>query len=327
MSVSSCSIYSEEMDRTSEAVLSADRSDDASSSDESAATSGSATPTASSPPGSNPGTPSGGAPSGPNAPTETDDTTEDRSGTDTPSIPVPTDEADAGDSGLNTETSAGTTTTEEASSGGGESSDDTSATVPPPVAPKPDYLIDDFEDTDPALPRIGKRSGYWFTDCSVDGTITPIEEVFVKPEDSGALYVAHVQANGFEDVGSWAAFGVNLNDGKAYADGAKYSGLKFYARAGGTLTKVRVEVRTIENDLPRGDGGVLLNDDTYGRVLEIGPEWQLHYVQWADSTFQQQGWGDAFDFQPEHMTSISFKLAPQETGFNLWLDDIEFIER
>lgn len=312
------------MDRTGEPGLTAGRSGNSSNEDASDTTTNSSPPAASSTGNST----ADGEPSGSTAPTQTDTGSSENS-------------QDAGDDSSESSSSTAEPTQTSGSTGGGSSSgtmtsdDPTSSdgtstepgsTVPPPVTPKPEHLIDDFEDTDPALPRTGNRIGYWFTECSPDGTITPIDEVFVKPQDSGALYVAHVRAFGFEDIGSWAAFGVNLNDGDAYPDGVKYRGITFQARAGaGGSTKVRVEVRTIENDLPRGDAGALLNDDTYGRVLTIEETWKRHYVQWADATFQQQGWGDAFEFKPEHMTSISFKLAPQESEFDLWLDDIEFI--
>jgi hypothetical protein len=197
--------------------------------------------------------------------------------------------------------------------------------VPDPVSPG---LIENFEDGNNALLRNGERRGYWYTSGGPEGMITPTSDEFEtealdppNPMLDDSEQALHVIATDFSDTDSYAVAGVALNqDGDeklSYADAAMYAGISFWARSGSAepmMIAFRIPTTSTEVDA-----------DHFGVEMEIAPEWTLYGVPF-DDRLEQQGFGDPQTFDPAEIEEIQFALAPGETGFDIVIDDIEFLE-
>lgn len=194
--------------------------------------------------------------------------------------------------------------------------------VPPTLAFE---LIENFEDGNVTLLRNGDRTGYWFADGDPTGdpagTITPFDAAPVEPPNpmlASSTRALHIVASGYGPTG-WAVAGVELENGDPYPPAGDYAGITFWGKAGGSEEAVfafRIPTVSTEAD------GV---DDHYGGNLTLTDEWALYLIPF-DGFLAQQGFGTEVDFVPAEMIGIQFSLAPGETGFDIWIDDITFSE-
>jgi hypothetical protein len=188
--------------------------------------------------------------------------------------------------------------------------------------PSEDPLIDDFEDGNAQIRTRGLREGYWFTatDGDSDGTITDIDDVFVDlPDGSGGA--AHIVASGFDLESPAGVFGVNLNDDDSdpYLQSAQYDGLAFFACSPAGSQRIIVEITTTDT---------VKAYNHYRATVRLTDMWQAFSFEWDDFS---QTWGDMVAFDPEKVVGLQFNLDADTDpdtleGYDLWLDDIEFIE-
>ena len=193
--------------------------------------------------------------------------------------------------------------------------------VPPTVDIK---LIEDFEDGNSTLLRNDGRMGFWFSDGDPSGdppgTITPFEAAMVDPPNASlpdSTRALHVVASGYASA-SWAVAGVDFNGGDAYDKAANYTGITFWGRAGGTESSV------FAFRIPTAS--TLADDDHYGGAVTLTDEWVLYLIPFDGAFLSQQGFGEAVDFVPAEITGIQLALQPGETGFDIWIDDLQFAE-
>lgn len=195
--------------------------------------------------------------------------------------------------------------------------------TPEEEVPSDDPLVDDFEDSSEQVRIEGSREGFWFArgNASDDGTITDIEDAFVELAGGENTVALHVVAQGFVATDTWAVFGTNFNakdPAPAYIQAAQYTGLRFWACGGLGASKVALEVATTDTSSAYDH-----EDNHYRFDVSLTATWKMVEVPWDD---MKQTWGDTTDFDPEHVLGLQFNITTGEEGFDVWLDDLEFID-
>jgi len=114
-----------------------------------------------------------------------------------------------------------------------------------------------------------------------------------------------------------------------------YAGVAFWAMAApGTNTNVRVKlvmrVSTQIEDRGACDEGVLGPDrcgDEWGEPVELPADgsWAAVTVRFADATFQQEGWGNPFLWNPADVFGIQFQSVDLAGLYDFWIDDLYLV--
>jgi hypothetical protein len=223
------------------------------------------------------------------------------------------------------------------------SSPASSMAVPSATPPPDPAIIDDFEDGNNRILLRGGRTGYWFTSASdpADDTFTITDATkpttwVLAPDPAGdandTKKAAHVVATGIsDDITSHAEVGVNFinppsgESNVEYPEAAGYLGIAFRARIGeDAYDDAADNEQWIRFALPLSTTEA--DSDHYTKDFLVTEEWTEYFVQWADADFIQQGFGEAVEFDAAKATALQFKLINPATGFDLWVDDIRFIE-
>jgi hypothetical protein len=73
-------------------------------------------------------------------------------------------------------------------------------------------------------------------------------------------------------------------------------------------------------------GGLCVRDcfNRHVHPIELGAEWQQYTIAWSD--FVQQGTPSTLAFDPKRLWGIDFVLEAGSTPFELWLDDVSFVQ-
>jgi hypothetical protein len=218
------------------------------------------------------------------------------------------------------------------------------APLPSADPPPPAWLIEDFEDGKNPILKSGGRTGYWFTSADTaandaDGSITASTSLFVVPTSGGAYEAskkaAHVVAQGYDETTAHAEIGVNFlnpatgKPASAYPATADYVGVSFWAKIGADTydDDASDDAQEIRFELPLTT--TQTSYDHFGKSFFVTDEWAEYHVLWEDSSFYQVGFtpDTVVDFDAAEATGIQFKMSPETaTGFDLWLDDIRFLE-
>jgi hypothetical protein len=191
--------------------------------------------------------------------------------------------------------------------------------------PSEDGIIDDFEDNDTQVTKVGDRNGYWFASPDPNGSSIDPKPLADSPGGAGESKKAlHVFGQTSSASGAWGAqVGANLV-GEGVYDASKYAGISFRAKIGKESTKVvRFKVADV-NTHP--DGGVCKTCwNHFGKDLELSTEWQEYKVAFADMK-QEAGWGEPLPaITVSKLMGINWSIGPGRT-FDLWLDDVQFFD-
>jgi len=198
--------------------------------------------------------------------------------------------------------------------------------------------IDDFEDQDEFILRVGMRNGPWyvFSDATTTGTlgkltIAPLTGADARP-NSTSTAALHLTATGFTEWGAGVgADMVNQMAKKAPYDVSAYRGIRFFAKiASGATTTVKVLVPNIYSD---ADGAKCTDTDVQKRcgdhlfksVSGLKTTWEAYEVQFSELTQQAFGLPQT-GFDPTGVYSVQFTLA-NKLPVDLWLDDVTFIPK
>jgi hypothetical protein len=160
----------------------------------------------------------------------------------------------------------------------------------------PTLLIDDLEDRDGYIAAVGGRSGGWWVYAdSSGGTLEPPANAAPTPARilggrCGSEFAMRLTGQGFTEWGAGMNIGFRFenNDLGAY-DASRYSGIRFWARAGESHTSaVRVQLQD-RNTYPMG--GVCDPNDRAGAtacynahgtaLVPLGREWRLYEIAFA----------------------------------------------
>lgn len=181
-------------------------------------------------------------------------------------------------------------------------------------------LIDDFEDSDDSLPALEGRVGFWRWAREIDAPGTAPALIPVpRPDATRTNRLAlHVKGGLLVDWG--ATVEVNFRPG-CY-DASKYVGITFQARGPGRIYVAPREVAVI----PVAEGGTCERDchNPHVAKVDLDAAWHVYQVRWAD--VRQRGMGKP-PLDPQRLNSIAFLIRPEDTPYDVWLDDVRFLQR
>ncbi len=190
-------------------------------------------------------------------------------------------------------------------------------------------LIDDMNDGNRFIPSINGRTGAWTV--YHDETPAPIHPDITDPfnmdptGDPCRLSAARVFGGPFSVWGAGFGFGLgNPYDAKAY------TGVAFWGRSGGPPTGLQIAFPDRDTALNGGLCDPSLNGgngcyDHYSARRPLSPQWQRYEIRFTELV--QLGFGrHGQSFDPSSLFEIQF-LIPQNTKFDVWIDDVSFLTR
>jgi hypothetical protein len=181
-------------------------------------------------------------------------------------------------------------------------------------------LIDDFEDGDDAVAPLENRAGFWRWAREIDAPGTaPALLPALRPEAAAGNRLAlHVKGGPLRDWGSV----VEISFRPPCYDASRYAGIAFQARGPGRIYFAPREVSVI----PLAEGGACELDchNPHVKKIDLTEGWQRYEVRWAE-TWQRGVGKPALD--PSRLNSLAFLIRPEDTPYDVWLDEVRFLER
>ena len=180
--------------------------------------------------------------------------------------------------------------------------------------------IDDFEDGDDAIRPLEGRAGFWRWAREIDAPGTaPALIPIPRPDATRTNRLAqHVKGGQLLDWGATVEF----NFRPACYDASEYVGVSFQARGPGRIY-LAPRQRSV---IPIAEGGSCEVDchNPHVAKIELESAWRTYQVRWTE--LRQRGIGKpALDAR--HLHSLAFLIRPEDTPYDLWLDDVRFLQR
>ena len=179
-------------------------------------------------------------------------------------------------------------------------------------------LIDDFEDGDDALAPLEQRAGFWrwARESDAPGTapaLLPVPRPDAKARNRLALHVKGAQ------LYDWGATLEASFQPPCY-DASRYTGIRLSARGPG---RVYVSLREV-GVIPGFEGGTCERDcyNSHAAKLELGRDWRSYQVRWVE--LRQRGIGKPL-LDPSQLHSVAFLIRPEDTPYDVWVDDVRFM--
>lgn len=233
-------------------------------------------------------------------------------------------------------TSTGTAGTSTGTAGTGTGGGGALAACPSPPAAGAiaDTLIDDLEDKDNGVAKVGNRSGFWYTYLDAYGSmITPAPDATgVAPLKPGSTDchggMACVLVSGTTAMADevamkypYAGVGFDFSNAKkpCVYNGTAYTGIKLWARGD---VPIRVKINTSGTADAGGGGTCATNcNDGYGMDFVLTPTWAELDMPFA--SLAQEGWGTVVTFDKAALLSVQIQIPAGQT-FSAAFDDITF---
>ena len=202
------------------------------------------------------------------------------------------------------------------------------------AVPAQDGLVDDFEDDNGQIAILDGRDGYWWKNADSEGAkfTDPPDGSPLKFADEGAhgstksLHVAGSTKKG-SDQAYGVEIGTNLVSTKASLyDGSKYVGVSFMAKVGAKSAKtVRFNMGDVNTHPDLGSCQSCWNH--FSKNVELTTEWKEYQVAFTDMT-QRAGWGEPRpkSITPKELYTLTFAFEGSGSEFELFVDDIQFLE-
>jgi hypothetical protein len=207
--------------------------------------------------------------------------------------------------------------------------------APPAAGAVTDVLIDDLEDKDNGIAKVGGRSGFWYTYVDALGsTITP------KPDATGAMPLlpgstdchggmACIMVSGTtapaDEVAMqypYAGVGFDFSNAKkpCVYNGGAYTGIKFWARGDVEIT-IKVN---ISGTADATGGGTCATgcSNGHGKKVVLAPTWAEVDLPFA-TIMQDLTWGTQVPFDKTTLLSLQVQV-PSGGAFSVALDDFTF---
>jgi len=180
--------------------------------------------------------------------------------------------------------------------------------------------IDDFEDGDDAIQPLEGRTGFWRWAREIDAPGTaPALIPIPRPDATRANRLAqHVKGGQLLDWGATIEFDFR----PACYDASPYVGVSFQARGPGRVYFAARERSVI----PVAEGGSCEVDchNPHVAKVELESAWRTYQVRWSE--LRQRGIGKpALDAR--HLHSLAILIRPEDTPYDVWLDDLRFLQR
>lgn len=203
-----------------------------------------------------------------------------------------------------------------------------SASAPPVVdpcrvrvaAPGRAPLVDDFEDGDDELSPVEQRAGFWRWARESDAPGTAPALLPVPRPDASARNRLALHAKGGQ-LYDWGAT-IEVSFRPPCYDATAYQGLALAARGPG---RIYVSLREVDV-IPAFEGGICQADcyNSHVAKLELGRDFRNYEVRWAE--LRQRGIGRP-PLDPSRLHSIAIMIRPEDTPYDVWLDDVRFVPR
>jgi hypothetical protein len=181
-------------------------------------------------------------------------------------------------------------------------------------------LIDDFEDGDDEIIRAEGRRGLWrwARDTDAPNSAPALLPIPRDTKRNGNQMALHVKGGRLQDWGTIVEF----NFIPACYDASAYRGLSFQAKGAGRVFVAPREIGTI----PRAEGGTCIDDcyNPHVKKVDLDGRWKSYRVDWTE--VEQRGYGRP-GFDPKQLHSIAFLIRPEDTPYDLWVDDVSFVKR
>jgi len=187
-------------------------------------------------------------------------------------------------------------------------------------APGSSPLIDDFEDGDGHVQEAEGRSFLWLLhfDYDEEGAVTRV----LRPEpteDRNNRRALHLTGDALRDWG--AVLDLPFTPHHCY-DASAYAGLSFRAKGPGRVFVGAREVRVV----PTRWGGTCQADcyNVHAAAVSLDSDWKQYDVRWSE--MQQRGY-DTPPLDPTSLHSLQWHVHGEDTPFDLWIDDVRFLEK
>lgn len=179
-------------------------------------------------------------------------------------------------------------------------------------------LIDDFEDGDDAVLSQEGRVGFWRWAREIDepGSAPALMPVLRPLATRSNQLALHVKGGQLLDWGATIEFTFR----PACYDASKYRGVAFVARGPGRIYFSPREVSVV----PPSEGGSCQADcyNQHVKKVDLEAEWRRYEVTWAE--VRQRGVGKP-PLDPSRINSLAFLIRPEDTPYDVWLDDVRFL--
>jgi hypothetical protein len=213
----------------------------------------------------------------------------------------------------------------------------TACPSPPAAGALADVLIDDMEDNDNGVAKVGSRSGFWYTFLDAYGsTIIPAPDKTgtapLKPGmtdchgGTACMIVSGTTAPADETavppVYPYAGIGFDFSNAKkpCVYNGTAYTGIKFWARGD---VPIRVKVNTSGTADAGGGGTCTLEcNNAHGLDVVLSPTWAEVDLPFA-TIAQEAGWGTVVAFDKASLLSVQIQI-PAGQIYNAAFDDFTF---
>lgn len=213
----------------------------------------------------------------------------------------------------------------------------TTCPAPPAAGAIADLLIDDMEDNDNGVAKVGGRSGFWYTFLDAYGsTIIPAPDKTgaapLKPGmtdchgGTACMIVSGTTAMADETavppVYPYAGIGFDFSNAKmpCVYNGTAYTGIKFWARGD---VPIRVKVNTTGTADAGGGGTCTLEcNNAHGLDVVLSPTWAEVDLPFA-TIAQEVGWGTVAAFDKAALLSVQIQI-PAGQAYNAAFDDFTF---
>jgi hypothetical protein len=180
--------------------------------------------------------------------------------------------------------------------------------------------IDDFEDGDDAVRSLEGRAGFWRWAREIDAPGTAPALIPVPRADATRAnrLAQHVKGGQLMDWGATIEFDFR----PACYDASKYVGVSFQARGPGRIY-VAPRERSV---IPIAEGGSCESDchNPHVAKIELESAWRTYQVRWSE--LRQRGIGKP-PLDARRLHSLAFLIRPEDTPYDVWLDDVRFLQR
>ena len=186
--------------------------------------------------------------------------------------------------------------------------------------------MDDFEDGNTQLTKLGGRDGTWWSKKDTFGST-----VSLLPDDGGAggseiaMHTTGVTTSGAGNENWGAGIGVNFVSQGLLYDASRFAGIAFKAKAGPKSTRqIRFKIGDANT---HKDAGLCTSCwNHFGADLTLTGDWREYQVLFADVQ-QEPGWGvpRPSAVSPGKLVSLDWTIGPGQT-YDLWIDDLVLLE-
>ena len=192
------------------------------------------------------------------------------------------------------------------------------------VARGDEPLIEDWEQQNSTVLKVDGRSGSWLTfDDGTSKQNVPSSSQLSPSRIAGgrSRHGLHLSGGKFSEWG--VTFGTDLATGACY-DASAYDGVEFWAKG---RVALYVGVQVIDVQSPKF-GGFCEGSGCYNshrKRVDLSATWQRHRVRWSELA-QLNPDGLAL-LDTKRIRFLEFAILPEDTPFDVWLDDVSFIAK